>query len=302
LLIDSRGKSRRQIEELLARLHPRPDVPERIEELPRQLPGLTADPVTCPGPGKVVPRDARVEPLSATSYRVEFTASAELRDKIERAGQLLSHVIPAGNLPMLLERALDVLIEAETKRRLGADKPRKRRKLAPGSRHVPVDVARVVWQRDGAQCAFVDAEGRRCSERRHLTIEHIQPFAKGGLAIPDALCLLCSAHNQHSARRVFGEEHIAKKKREALESRVCRALVQSGFRERDARRAIQEIAVTSVDQDFATTLRAALRVLVPPCVQVRDSAALTWRTGFRQVGIHRPVLRSLRQNDHETRV
>jgi hypothetical protein len=34
LLAEARGKSRRQIEELLARIHPPPDVPERIEELP----------------------------------------------------------------------------------------------------------------------------------------------------------------------------------------------------------------------------------------------------------------------------
>jgi hypothetical protein len=199
LLDAARGRSRRAIEELLARFCPRPDVPQRIDELPGPPPGLPLSPFTCLGTGesapapKEPPARPRVEPLSATSYRVEFTASSELREKIERAGQLLSHVIPSGNLPMLLERALDVLIETETKKRTGAGKPRKQRKLRPGSRHVPVEVARVVWERDGAQCTFVDAEGRRCSERRLLTIEHRDPFAKGGLPSVEKLCLFVRA-------------------------------------------------------------------------------------------------------------
>jgi hypothetical protein len=56
----------------------------------------------------------------------------------------------AGNTDLRgwVERALDALIEAETKKRLGAGRPRKQRKLKAGSRHVPVEVARVVWKRD----------------------------------------------------------------------------------------------------------------------------------------------------------
>ena len=87
----------------------------------------------------------------------------------------------------LLERALDELIEREVRRRQGAGKPRKRRDLQLGSRHVPVEVVRAVWERDGFRCAFVDAKGRRCSERRFLTLEHRIPFAFGGLPTPKNL-------------------------------------------------------------------------------------------------------------------
>jgi hypothetical protein len=93
-------------------------------------------------------------------------------------------------------------------------KLRKQRKLKPGSRHIPVHVARLVWERDGYQCTFVDNEGQRCSARRYLSIEHCQPFSLGGPADPDNLVLLCLAHNQHRARQVFGETHIAKKRAE----------------------------------------------------------------------------------------
>ena len=123
---------------------------------------------------------AKIVPLSAPSYRVEFTASAELFAKLERASELMSHAVPGGELPTLIERALDTLIEREMRRRVGTGKARKQRPLKPGSRHVPREVARLVWQRDGGQCSFVDAEGRRCSERRYLTLEHRHPFALGG--------------------------------------------------------------------------------------------------------------------------
>ena len=73
--------------------------------------------------------------------RVEFTARSELSDKLEEARQLLSHAIPSGDLGELMERALDALLEKEKRRRFGADRPRRRRPLKEGSRHVPVEVA-----------------------------------------------------------------------------------------------------------------------------------------------------------------
>jgi len=131
---------------------------------------------------------------------VQFTAGASLRDKIERARELLSHALPSGDLGELFERALDELIARETKRRLGANKPRRRRALSPGSRHVPVDVARQIWERDGGQCTYVDEQGRRCSARRFLTIEHRHPHALGGPPTVDNTCLLCSAPDKSPGR------------------------------------------------------------------------------------------------------
>ena len=148
---------------------------------------------------------------------MQFTASAELHDKIERARELLSHALPGGELGALFERAIDELIERETKGRLGADKPRKRRPLSAGSRHVPVAVARLVWQRDGGQCTFVDEHGRRCSARRFLTLEHRHPYALGGPPTAENLSLLCGAHNAQAARDVFGQEHIEAKRVERQE-------------------------------------------------------------------------------------
>jgi hypothetical protein len=157
LLAEARGKSRRQIEELIARWFPRPDAPPSLEPLVApaadparaeqpSLPAAAPSRATCPGAGRSE-TSGRLEPLSPSRYRVEFTARAELRDKVERARELLSHVLPSGDLGELFERALDALIEKETRRRLGAGRPRKRRKLHEGSRHVPLEIARAVGAR-----------------------------------------------------------------------------------------------------------------------------------------------------------
>jgi len=221
----------------------------------------------------------KLEPLSAKRYLVQFTASAELRAKLERAKELLSHSVPSGNLPLLVERALDALIERELKRRTGDGKPRKRRALKPGSRHVPLDVERQVRERDGDQCTFTDAQGRRCQERRFLTIEHSIPFALGGLPTPENLCLLCSAHNAYTARQVFGEVFIAEKRAERaarpqapepgapakpdLFTKVQFALCKLGFREQDVRKALTVLRREPTEFELEPLLRAALGLLTP---------------------------------------
>ena len=202
LLTEARGKKRWQLEHLLARWFPRPDVPPSVQQLgadatpARTVPSGPTPPATRPGANDSMPRP-KLEPLSAERHLIQFTANA----KLERAKELVSHSVPNGDLALLVERALDVLIERELKRRTGAGKPRKRRALKPGSRHIPVDVERVVRERDGNQCTFTDAQGKRCPERRFLTIEHSIPFALGGLPTPENLCLLCNAHNAYTARR-----------------------------------------------------------------------------------------------------
>ena len=229
LLTAARGKSRRQIEQLLAEWFPRPDAPNKITPVSEPSAGSvgTSPELTRSGTGNESTRSGtgdgsagaqnrfRLEPLSPGRYRVEFTASAELAAKLERARELLSHALPSGDLAALMERAVDRLLEHETLRRFGSEKKRrKQRPLAPGSRHIPLEVARQVRERDGGQCTFVNEDGRRCSARRFLTFEHRHPFALGGPPTVENICLLCKSHNERAAREVFGEEHIETKRAE----------------------------------------------------------------------------------------
>ena len=291
LLGEVRGKSRRAIEQLLASWFPKPDVPSRVERLAEQTPlalGASADKrsgrpaaSTCPGAEQVRDRD-KVEPLSAAKYRVEFTASAELHAKLEHARELLSHALPSGDLPAVFERALNALIEKELRRRRGVGKKRKQRPQKPGSRHVAVTVADAVWERDESQCTFVDAEGRRCSARRFLTLEHVQPHSLNGPPTLGNLVLLCANHNAHSARKVFGKAHIERKRRERaqrsvpaqaashpepaereqVEAKVSLSLCRMGFRKREVIPVLAELRARQVAPEPEPLLRASLALLV----------------------------------------
>lgn len=97
----------------------------------------------------------------------------------------------------VFQRALEELLE----RLGGRDGLSKAGEI--GTRNVPKRLKREIWVRDEGRCTFV-RNGRRCVETRWLEIDHIIPFAMGGQAELANLRLLCRAHNQLSARRIFG--------------------------------------------------------------------------------------------------
>jgi hypothetical protein len=149
-----------------------------------------------------------VEPLSPGRYRVQFTASAELHDRLERLRALMRMQVPDGDLAAIIDQAVREKLERlEARRYAKARAPRKGLSdtdIAPATRHVPAAVRRAVRERNGDRCGFVDAEGRRCSERYRLEFHHRHPFGMGGDHAPSNLGLLCRAHNQLLARSDYG--------------------------------------------------------------------------------------------------
>jgi len=75
-------------------------------------------------------------------------------------------------------------------------------------RHCPAAVARAVFLRDGQQCSYVSPDGRRCSARRCLELDHVLPWAVGGESTMENLRLRCRAHNQRYARQYFGKSRV----------------------------------------------------------------------------------------------
>lgn len=155
-----------------------------------------------------------VEPLSARSYRVVFTASEQLKDKLDRARDLLSHTVAPSDLPGLIERALDLLIAHAERRRFGAKHPRRSTSVATEqhkrrSRYVPANVRRAVWERDEGRCTYCDADGNRCEQRSFLQLDHREPFGLGGAQTAEVLRLRCAAHNALYAEESYGSEFIA---------------------------------------------------------------------------------------------
>ncbi len=136
---------------------------------------------------------------------MQFTASAETYEKLRLAQALLRHQIPDGDLGTIVDRALTVLLADLARKKFAAtDRPRGGRGTAPGSRHIPAEVKRAVWLRDGGRCAFVGSNGRRCTEQGFLEYHHVTPYAAGGASTADNLQLRCRAHNGYEAERYFG--------------------------------------------------------------------------------------------------
>lgn len=192
------GKSKRDVERLLAARFPRPDVPPRVTR-------------------------ALVEPLSEARFRVEFTASAEFCEKLERCRELMSHANPSGDIAVVIERAIEgLLVELERKRLGRAKRPRvatsgtsepgalrrDSETRETGSRCIARSVRREVHERDGSQCTYVAPDGRRCKERAFLELDHVEPRALGGSDGAANLRVLCRAHNQFAAEQVFGREVV----------------------------------------------------------------------------------------------
>ena len=249
LLERAAGKSKRAIEALVAEIAPRPDVTSRIRKLPGprcvprsaaanvndaasarseenapaevEAPAVPCDLFSASAPASVegiapVGSGSRpsITPLAPARYKVQFTAGQELHDKIERARELLSHRVPGGDLAELFDRVLAIAIPRLERERFGlTDKPRAcARVTAPGSRHIPAEVKREVYQRDGGQCTYVDGHGRRCCARDMLEYDHIVPYALGGPATVDNTRIRCAVHNRLEAEEKFGAGFMAQKR------------------------------------------------------------------------------------------
>jgi 5-methylcytosine-specific restriction endonuclease McrA len=215
VLAEAARKTKREIEELVARLAPRPAVAPTIRKLPERPAPAPAEPLTLalgPAPARPPAREEHrraIAPLAEKMYRVEFTADQELHDKLRQAQDLLRHRIPDGDLACIVDRALDLLIDEVKKERFAVGrKPRQPSAVAvqeeASSRHIPDKIRREVYERDGGRCTFLDERGRRCPATGYLQFDHEDGFALTHLHDGDRIRLLCRAHNQHAAEKTYG--------------------------------------------------------------------------------------------------
>ncbi len=231
------GKSVRETERVLAARFPKPDVADSIRKLPARPVASTpvastplasnveqtSEPDPSPSTAPPAKREApprpadrgRVSPLSAERVLVKFTASRTLEEKLRLARDLMSHKNPSGDLATIVEAAVDLLIAERMKRKFGQTEHARKSQSAKPSR-VTNATKRKVALRDGLRCTFVDARGRRCSARGFLELDHEQAKARGGSSGAENVRVLCHAHNQGEAERVFGRRYMerCRKKRD----------------------------------------------------------------------------------------
>jgi hypothetical protein len=222
VLASARGRSKLEVEEIVARLAPRPDVPASIRKLaaPRPAPApllaapLPASDVTAlPAPAtEALPplplpvRPAEVRPLSPDRYKLQLTIDGETLEKLRLAKDMLGHAIPSGNEAAILDRALTtLLVELAKKKFADTSRPRRSRARKPGAQDPSAAVKRAVWVRDLGRCKFIGTSGHRCNERRFLEFHHVDPRALGGEATVDLIELRCRRHNDYEGRLYFGK-------------------------------------------------------------------------------------------------
>lgn len=192
------------------------DVPERHKEHP---PEDVARWTQSPAP-----------PDAADCFLIRVTVPRRTYDKLHEAQVLLSHAVRLRDVAEVLDRALDALIALLKRRKIGSDSETARIASAGApaakgdgrkgdGRYIPTSIRRAVWDRDKGQCTFVSADGHRCGERRFLEFDHAEPVARSGSVTIETVRLLCRAHNQHEAERVFGAGFMDRKRGEARAAR-----------------------------------------------------------------------------------
>ena len=163
------------------------------------------------------PPTAIVQPLSPSRYKIQFTASVKLNEKLERLRALMRSRVPDGDLAALIEEAVTERLERlEARRFAKTSRPRKgvaEATLSASSRYIPAPVKRAVSERDGGRCRFVDSTGRRCPERGALEYHHRFPYALGVDHSPKNVCLMCPTHNAYLAERDYGKEAMDRHRR-----------------------------------------------------------------------------------------
>ncbi len=215
LLSEASHKSKREVEQIVARVLPRPDVSATVRKLPSKtvpehsIPASTRETVPAETDGQpfVATAEAqrgKTEPLAPGRFKVQFTVGEGTYFKLRRAQDLLRHRVPSGDVAEIFDRALTLLLaELEKSRFAATQHPRKSTTANKRSRYVAVDVRRAVWARDAGRCRFEGPAGR-CTETGRLEFHHVVPYARGGSTTADNLELRCAAHNRYEAEQCFG--------------------------------------------------------------------------------------------------
>ena len=276
------GKSRAEIEQLLANRFPRPAIPTSVQPIagaPQLAPGPVPFSTNNPDPGPTTSANTpsqSVKPLAPETFALQTTIQASTHEKLQHAIVLLSHRLPSGDLPAVLDAALDALIEKLEKQRLAATSKPRHARPPRNPRTIPASVRREVWARDGGRCTFTADTGKRCGSRHMLEFDHATPVALGGKSDAANIRLRCRAHNQHEADEALGAG-LMHRKREASRSEqanrdVLACLQSLGYRKTEAREAA---AFSARKQDASLEERVKL--------------ALSW---FRPKGVGSPAPRA----------
>ncbi|MGK5083043.1 HNH endonuclease signature motif containing protein [Bdellovibrionota bacterium FG-1] len=152
--------------------------------------------------------------LSRGKTLIQFSADAELMEKIEKLKGLLAHQNPDGSYEGLFEILAELALKKIEPKKPNPESPQPEPSgndantpsvstlETQRSRTIPAEVKRQVFARDGGCCTYQDqSTGKRCGSRFAIEYDHIQPFAWGGETIAKNLRIRCRFHNSYTAKK-----------------------------------------------------------------------------------------------------
>ena len=134
-----------------------------------------------------------------------FFADRNFKDKFERLAEVVGVQNAQKHMAEALEKAIDIALEKkDPKKRLERRRKRQRGSAAKSrlneiakkdepaeSRYVAAEVVERVHERDAYQCVYRARDGRRCTARAGLHIDHSDPFGIFHSNDESILRLLC---------------------------------------------------------------------------------------------------------------
>jgi hypothetical protein len=141
-----------------------------------------------------------VKALDDTNNRVSVTLSDKTLANLRRAKEVLGC-----SDDEIIGKALEQLLDKVAPERRHARRKGTKKAVKKTSRRGAIKDRDQVVVEHGAQCAFVAADGTRCTARHFLQIDHIKPWALGGPSTAENFRPLCRAHNAYLAAQTFSQ-------------------------------------------------------------------------------------------------
>ena len=191
LFAESQGKSKTEVQKMTAR-YSKPVSPRKTKSTPRVVEVET---------GYLFSQPTEESKETKLTFTVEVNVDEEFMELLEKTK------IHMGPIPVaeVFRRTMKSYLSKKEKK-TKVRKAKNNKKL--NSRYIPRAVRHEVSVRDNYCCSFIGSDGKRCSEKMKLQVDHIKPYALGGDSSPDNLRLLCPSHNLLMAERSFGKGKI----------------------------------------------------------------------------------------------
>ena len=246
-------------------------------------PLLDSNPVT-PAGTSVRPICGTASAVTPARRPVTHLFDDEALALLDELRDLLAHQVPSGDPAEVLKLCMREKLKRIQRRRCGAAAaPREHRAAAArtrsaDARHIPSEVRREVWERDGGGCTFESDRGHRCGSRRFVEFDHVVPVARGGLSTAHNLRLRCRAHNQFEARRAFGGGFMDHKRDTARAEAAERSRERAAIEE--LLPALESLGLRGPAAREAASVGAAMK---DATIEQRMRAVLQW-LGRRNAG------------------